>query len=92
MRRERVIQGGTCHHLVARVAKGESKGLRRYDKENLLWQSTVALKSDPVGSQKEWSAGISTSVINGIDLEMQYDTEVWCVACSQLSNFKKQTN
>ena len=29
---------------------GESKGLRRYDKENLLWQSTVAIKSDPVGS------------------------------------------
>ena len=43
-------------------------------------------------TQKEWSAAISTSVINGIDLEMQYDTEVWCVACSQLSNFKKQTN
>ena len=29
---------------------GESKGLRRYDKENLLWQSTVAIRSDPVGS------------------------------------------
>jgi len=43
-------------------------------------------------TQKEWSAEISTSVINGIDLEMQYDTEVWCVACSQLINFKKQTN
>lgn len=43
-------------------------------------------------TQKEWSAEISTSVINGIDLEMQYDTEVRCVACSQLSNFKKQTN
>ena len=43
-------------------------------------------------TQKEWSALISTSVINGIDLEMQFDTEVWCVACSQLSNFKKQTN
>ena len=50
MRRERVIQAGTCHHLVARVAKGESKELCRYDRENLLWQSTVAVKSDPVGS------------------------------------------
>ena len=31
-------------------ASGESKGLRRYDKENLLWQFTVATMSDPVGS------------------------------------------
>ena len=34
------------------MAGGESKGSRRYDKENLLWQSTVAIKSDPVGSGK----------------------------------------
>jgi hypothetical protein len=26
-------------------ASGESKGLRRYDKENLLWQSIVAIRS-----------------------------------------------
>ena len=45
MRKERDIQAGTCHNLVARVAKGESKGARRYDKESLLWQSTVAVKS-----------------------------------------------
>ena len=32
------------------MAGAESKGSRRYDKENLLWQSTVAIKSDPVGS------------------------------------------
>ena len=51
MRRERDIQVGTCHHLVARVAKGESKGVCRYDRESLLWQSTVAVKSDPVGSE-----------------------------------------
>ena len=30
------------------MAGGESKGSHRYDKENLLWQSTVAIKSDPV--------------------------------------------
>ena len=30
------------------MASGESKGSRRYDKENLLWQSTVAIRSDPV--------------------------------------------
>ena len=29
---------------------GESKGSRLYDKENLLWQFTVAIRSDPVGS------------------------------------------
>ena len=27
------------------MAGGESKGLRRYDKENLLWQFTVAIRS-----------------------------------------------
>ena len=32
------------------MASGESRVSRRYDKENLLWQSTVAIKSDPVGS------------------------------------------
>ena len=44
-----------------------------------------------IRTQKEWSAEISTSNINGsdTDLEMQYDTEVWCVACRQLNNFKK---
>ena len=35
-------------------ASCESKGLRRYDKENLLWQSTVAIRSDPVGFQHGW--------------------------------------
>jgi len=34
------------------MAGGESKGSHRYDKENLLWQSTVAIKSDPVGFGK----------------------------------------
>ena len=34
------------------MASGESKGSRRYDKENLLWQSTVAIRSDPVGSRE----------------------------------------
>jgi hypothetical protein len=28
---------------VGRGASGESKGLRRYDKENLLWQSGLIL-------------------------------------------------
>jgi hypothetical protein len=46
------------------MASGESKGSRRYDKENLLWQSTVEIKSDPVGSNAvlrqggEFSGGI----------------------------------
>ena len=34
-------------------AGGESKGSRRYDKENLLWQFTVAIRSDRVGSRSE---------------------------------------
>ena len=61
MRRERDIQAGACHHLVARVAKGESKGVRRYDKESLLWQFTVAIRSDPVGSQEEFLAPLGIS-------------------------------
>ena len=49
-----------CQRLISRAewltvrlkgASGESEGLRRYDKENLLWQSTVAIRSDPVGSR-----------------------------------------
>ena len=43
------------------MAGGESKGLRRYDKESLLWQSTVAIKSDPVGS--EISHGVAAEVV-----------------------------
>jgi len=31
------------------MAGTESKGSRRYDKESLLWQFTVAIRSDPVG-------------------------------------------
>lgn len=31
----------------------ESRGARRYDREYLLWQSTVAIKSGPVGTRKE---------------------------------------
>ncbi|MBE6382349.1 MAG: hypothetical protein E7049_04965 [Lentisphaerae bacterium] len=34
----------------------ESRGARRYDKEYLLWQSTVAIKSDPVGTLKRGSS------------------------------------
>ena len=59
MRRCRISLPNRCYHLISRVAhrafegvSGESKGSRRYDKENLLWQFTVAIKSDPVGSAK----------------------------------------
>ena len=49
-----------------KVANGESKRLRRYDKENLLWQSTVVIKSDPVGWEMvevptEWFLGSDPS-------------------------------
>ena len=36
------------------MASGESRVSRRYDKENLLWQSTVAIKSDTVGSNNDF--------------------------------------
>ncbi len=29
----------------------DREGVRRYDREYLLWQSTVAIRSDPVGSE-----------------------------------------
>jgi len=44
-------------------ASGESKGSRRYDKENLLWQFTVAIRSDPAGfltvSYRPYHKGLS---------------------------------
>ena len=58
MRRCRINLPNRCYHLVSRVAHRafESEGLQaanrkgRYDKEKLLWQFTVAIKSDPVGT------------------------------------------
>ena len=59
MRRCRINLTNRCQRLISRAewpiarvkgASGESKGLRCYDKENLLWQFTVAIRSDPVGS------------------------------------------
>lgn len=39
-----------------------SRGARRYDKEYLLWQSTVAIKSDPVGTQAHSEPGTLTKL------------------------------
>ena len=58
MRRCRINLPNRRYHLIGRVAHRafEFEGLQaanrkgRYDKENLLWQFTVAIKSDPVGS------------------------------------------
>ena len=47
---QRLISRAEWHTVRLKGASGESEGLRRYDKENLLWQSTVAIRSDPVGS------------------------------------------
>jgi hypothetical protein len=49
---QRLISRAEWHTVRLKGASGESEGLRRYDKENLLWQSTVAIRSDPVGSHK----------------------------------------
>ena len=53
------------------MAGAESKGSRRYDKENLLWQSTVAIRSDPVGNASGHvgivdfdGSGISAGMLN----------------------------
>ena len=48
---QRLISRAEWHTVRLKGASGESEGLRRYDKENLLWQSTVAIRSDPVGSE-----------------------------------------
>ena len=48
---QRLIGRSEGHTVRLKGASGESEGLRRYDKENLLWQSTVAIRSDPVGSR-----------------------------------------
>ena len=55
------------------MASGESKRLRRYDKENLLWQSTVAIKSAPVGSHPPWIRGGW-----GFSHKGQERQELWC--------------
>ena len=47
---QRLISRAEWHTVRLKGASGESEGLRRYDKENLLWQFTVAIRSDPVGS------------------------------------------
>ena len=46
------------------MAGTESKGSRRYDKEN-LWQSTVAIKSDPVGHGGDYETAAHAVVANG---------------------------
>ena len=48
------------------MAGAESKGARRYDKENLLWQSTVAIKSDPVGSLPTLSMAERFAIISNV--------------------------
>ena len=67
MRRCRIDLPNRCYHLISRVAHRalEFGGLQaanrkgRYDKEKLLWQFTVAIKSDPVGSAKEAQVAVA---------------------------------
>ena len=56
------------------MASGESRVSRRYDKENLLWQSTVAIKSDPVGSVLH--AGLPPIVVPS-EARLDYIRELW---------------
>ena len=48
--------------------------MRRYDKENLLWQFTVAIRSDPVGS------GLRLSLLDRFGADV-----VQCAACEAIS-------
>ena len=59
---QRLISRAEWHTVRLKGASGESKRLRRYDKENLLWQSTVAIRSDPVGSSAVPSTDIGICV------------------------------
>ncbi len=67
MRRCRIDLPNRCYHLISRVAHRalEFGGLQaanrkgRYDKEKRLWQFTVAIKSDPVGSAKEAQVAVA---------------------------------
>ena len=67
MRRCRIDLPNRCYHLISRAAHRafEFEGLQaanrkgRYDTEKLLWQFTVAIKSDPVGSAKEAQVAVA---------------------------------
>ena len=67
MRRCRIDLLNRFYHLISRVAHRalEFGGLQvanrkgRYDKEKLLWQFTVAIKSDPVGSAQEAQVAVA---------------------------------
>ena len=70
------------------MASGESKGSRRYDKENILWQSTVAIRSDPVGSEKpENPNGACAILISGGSYKNCCDVSMiksWCKDMTRL--------
>ena len=68
-------------------ASGESKGLHRYDKENILWQFTVAIRSDPVGSNQVFANKIH-NMINELEKGKR---KVVCCPKTHLCNEKTAT-
>ena len=74
---QRLISRAEWHTVRLKGASGESEGLRRYDKENLLWQSTVAIRSDPVGSLRIWvcAGAYSLSSFCGDQVETESGVE-----------------
>ena len=46
---QRLISRAEWHTVRLKGASGESEGLRRYDKENLLWQSGLTLLAQKGG-------------------------------------------
>ena len=92
MRRCRIDLPNRCYHLISRVAHRalEFGGLQaanrkgRYDKEKLLWQFTVAVKSDPVGSAQEAQVAVAALQAD------PFDNEAWEKAESDTVEFVKQ--
>ena len=76
MRNCRINLPNRRYHLIGRVAHRafEFEGLQaanrkgRYDKEKLLWQFTVAIRSGPVGSRQKLSEQPGTRFVGICDI------------------------
>ena len=99
MRRCRINLPDRCQRLISRAewhtarlkgASCESKGSRRYDKENLLWQFTVAIRSDPAGPQQQAIDNENDYWLKNEDgLLIGYDPKKYIMLLSRLQLMKK---
>ena len=68
----------------------ESEGARLYDKENLLWQFTVAIRSDPAGPQQQAIDNENDYWLKNEDgLLIGYDPKKYIMLLSRLQLMKK---